>query len=144
METITVTRPVLVKVRVTESYRKTRVAVLQSTAQRIDAQMQQFEYQAKRIVTQLEQQSPQAIADVRRKIEGERQELLEARQKITAAIKEAGRWTPGEEVTEGRVESLVEIKVGDRWSEVMSVEVILQDGIVVEIRSGCGVVGSSD
>lgn len=144
METITVTRPVLVKVRVTEPYRKAQVAALQNTAQRIDVQMQQLEYQAKKIVTQLEQQNSQAVADVRRKIDGERQGLLDARQKITTALKEAGRWTLGEEVAEGRVESLVEIKVGDRWSEVMSVEVILQDGVVVEIRSGGGVVGSND
>ena len=144
METITVTRPVLVKVRVTEPYRKARVAALQSSAQRIDTQMQQLEYQAKKIVAQLEQQNSQAIADVRRKIEVERQGLLDTRQKITAALKESGRWTLGEEVAEGRVESLVEIKVGDRWSEIMSVEVILQDGLIIEIRSGGGVVGNSD
>ena len=144
METITVTRPVLVKVRVTEPYRKARVAALQNTAQRIDLQMQQLEYQAKKIVTQLEQQNPQAVGDVRCKIEGERQGLLDTRQKITAALKETGRWMLGDVVTEGRVESLVEIKVGDRWSEVMSVEVILQDGVVMEIRAGGGVVDSSD
>jgi len=51
-------------------------------------------------------------------------------------LKEVGKLTPGEEVIHGRVESIVELKVGDDWNGVMGVEVVLEDGKVIEIRQG--------
>lgn len=144
MEAITITRPVLIKVRVTENYRKARAAALQGAVQRIDNQLQQLELQGKRIISQLEKQNPQAVLQTRQKIEEEKHGLLGTRQKLVEGLKEAGRWSVGEEVLDGRVESLVEIKVGDQWSAVMGVEVVLEDGLVVEIRSGGEVVVNND
>jgi len=81
MEAITITRPVLVKVRVTENYRKARAAALQGAAQRIETQLQQLEFQGKKILAQLEKQNPQAIPQTRQKIEEDKQGLLNTRQK---------------------------------------------------------------
>ncbi|MDD4170345.1 MAG: YlqD family protein [Desulfotomaculaceae bacterium] len=40
----------------------------------------------------------------------------------------------GVEVVYGKMESPVEIKVGDDWRRVLGVEIVLQDGIITDIR----------
>lgn len=41
----------------------------------------------------------------------------------------------GSEITEGEVETLVEVKVGDDWEELLSNKAILiEDGIVIQIK----------
>jgi len=61
---------------------------------------------------------------------------LESRRLLTERLKEISRLEDGQEVVHGRVESLVDIKVGDRWDAVMSVELVLEDNRVIEIRPG--------
>ncbi|RYD02748.1 hypothetical protein N752_23495 [Desulforamulus aquiferis] len=36
---------------------------------------------------------------------------------------------------QGQVESIVDVKVGDNWHSLMTAEIVIEDGKVVEIRS---------
>lgn len=134
MESITITRPVIVKVRVTESYKKAVAVEIQNAVQKIDMQMQHLEFQARRIITDLEKQNPNGVAAGREQIEVERRRKLDSRQKLVDKLKEIGKISPGEEMIHSRLESLVELRVGDLWEQVMGVEIILEDGKVIEIR----------
>lgn len=134
MESITITRPVIVKVRVTESYKKAVAVEIQNAVQKIDMQMQHLEFQARRIITDLEKQNPNGVAAAREQIEMERRRKLDSRQKLVDKLKEIGKISPGEEMIHSRLESLVELRVGDLWEQVMGVEIILEDGKVIEIR----------
>jgi hypothetical protein len=51
-------------------------------------------------------------------------------------LKEIGMWSLDSEVTLGKMESPVTLQVGDQWNRMMSVEIILKDGFVTEIREG--------
>ncbi|MFZ5596301.1 MAG: YlqD family protein [Bacillota bacterium] len=141
MESVTITRPVIVKVRVTESYRKAAAAEVREAVARIDMLLKQLELQAKKIAGAGNVSTREAEGS--RAIEQERIKALESRLRLVGQLKEIGRLTDGQEVVHGRLESLVEIKVGDLWDRVMSVEVVLEDGRVVEIRQG-GLPGDSD
>ena len=77
MESLTLIRPVLVKVKVTEGYKKTAAAELQDAVRRV-------------------------------------------------------------EVAYGKMESIIDLKKGDDWRQVLGVEVVLQDGIVTAIRQSGG------
>lgn len=134
MESITITRPVIVKVRVTESYKKAVAVEIQNAVQKIDMQMQHLEFQARRIIADLEKRNPNGLAAAREQIEVERRRKLDSRQKLVNKLKEIGKLSPGEEVVHSRLESLVELRVGDLWEQVMGVEIILEDGKVIEIR----------
>jgi len=125
MESLTITRPVVIKVRVTDEYKRALSAEIRETIGRMDLQLQQMEFQASK-----------DIPAARQRLEEERQRRLEIRQQLVEKLKEVGKLAPGEEVVHGRVESLVELKVGDDWRGVMGVEVVLEDDKVIEIRRG--------
>jgi len=134
-QSITITRPVIVKVRVTEGYRKAAAVELREALARLDIQISHLDFQHKRI-TELEKKNPRGISGDMQKIEAERQKVLESRRLLTDRLKEISRLEDGQEIIHGRVESLVDIKVGDRWDAVMSVELVVEDNQVVEIRRG--------
>jgi len=135
MDAITVTRPVVVKVRVTEGYKRAAAAEIREAAARLDGRLAQLDYQYNKI-TELEKKNPRQFAGGLQQIEDERHKTREARGNLAQRIKEIGLLADGQEVVHGRVESLVEIKVGDNWQGLMSVEVVVEDGLVVEIRQG--------
>ncbi|MFZ5648534.1 MAG: YlqD family protein [Bacillota bacterium] len=135
IDSIRITRPVIIKVRVTEGYKKSVSAEVREALAGLDARMKHLEFQAKRL-TEMEKKDPRGQAGDFQKLEAERQKVLESRRVLTERLKEIGRLVEGQEVVHGRVESFVEVKVGDRWDSVMSVELVLQDGEVVEIRQG--------
>ncbi|MBE3587454.1 MAG: YlqD family protein [Thermoanaerobacteraceae bacterium] len=136
MEQITITRPVVIKVRVTENYKRQLAGEIQEAIARLDVQMQHLEFQARRLTAEMERKDPRGVPAIRQKIEQERSGRLETRQKLLDKLKEITCLTPGEEIIHGRVESIVDIKRGDHWQQIMDVEIVLEDWVVKEIRSG--------
>ncbi|OPY58186.1 MAG: hypothetical protein A4E55_01081 [Pelotomaculum sp. PtaU1.Bin035] len=134
MESLTLIRPVLVKAIVTDNYKKAAVKELQEAIQLIEADMQRLDFQEKRLVSELEKKSPQGIPAAKQRLDQERQRMAENRQKLIYRLKEVGQLTLGSEVVYGKMESPVEIKVGDDWRRVLGVEIVLQDGIITAIR----------
>ncbi|MDF9407451.1 YlqD family protein [Pelotomaculum isophthalicicum JI] len=134
MESLTLIRPVLVKVKVTDNYKKNAIAELQDAIRRIEIDLQRLDYQEKRLVVELEKKNPQGIPAARQHLDQERQRMAENRHKLIDRLKEVGELSLGAEVLYGKMESPVEIKVGDDWRRVLGVEVVLQDGVITEIR----------
>lgn len=101
----------------------------------MEVQINHLDFQHKRI-TELEKKNPRGISGDMQKIEAERQKVVESRRLLSDRLKEISRLEDGQEIIHGRVESLVDIKVGDRWDAVMSVELVVQDNQIIEIRRG--------
>ncbi|OAT79516.1 YlqD family protein [Desulfotomaculum copahuensis] len=135
MSRLTITRPVVVKIRVTDNYKKAVAAELQEAVTRLDAQLKQLEWQSRRIDA-ASGKPDAAAAAVRQQLESGRAACLSKRQELLEKLKSVGRLAPGEEVLHGRVESIVELQVGDDWRRVMGAEIVVEDGVVVEIRTG--------
>lgn len=139
MDSITVTRPVVVRVRVTDGYKKAAAAGVRDALAGTDARLAQLEAQYNKIAASeigAEKENPRGPSGVLQQIEADRRSLLESRNQLSARLKEIGRMAGGQEIVHGRVESLVEISLGDDWGKLMSVEVVIEDGKVVEIRQG--------
>lgn len=136
MDSITITRPVIIKVRVTEGYKKVIATELQALVKRLDQEIQQLEYQNKHLQGQEIKQDGQNIGLVLQKITEEIQQRVQKRQQYLGKIKDIGQLTLGTEVVHGKVESLVDLNLGDNWNQVMNVEVLVEDGKVLEIRQG--------
>ncbi|MGQ9825335.1 MAG: YlqD family protein [Desulfotomaculales bacterium] len=136
MESLTITRPVLVKVRVTEGYKKALSAEVQEAVARLEKKLLHMDFQFRRVLADLEKNSPREVPEARRQFEAERRKTLEAKQKLLEKLKEIGAFVPGEEVVDGEVESMFEVRGGDDWGRVMGVEVVLEDGRVAAIREG--------
>lgn len=142
-DSITITRPVIIKVRVTDSYKKTAAAELREAIVRLEGQLKQLEFHYKKII-EMEKNNSTGQSGNLHQIDVERQKIIESRRQLTERLKEIGALAPGQEVVHGRVESFVDVKVGDYWGSLLSVEIVLEDGRVAEIRQGGNRQGYSD
>lgn len=136
MDAINLIRPVLVKVKVTEAYKRAAAAELQESLKRVDLEMQHLDFQEKRLSPELEKKNPGGVAVARQRLDQERSLRQEKRRQLLDQLKGIGQLAPGTEVLFSKMESPVQIKTGDEWSKVLGVEVIIEDGIVIEIRQG--------
>lgn len=132
---ITVVRPIVVKAIVTEAFKRQYLSELEDTVKRLDAVIAQIDTQIRR--TELERQiTPQARA-IRQQLEVERSRQEAARMELAARIKEAEALQLQSEFSQGTVESTVELNVGDNFfTRLARAEIVIKDGIVIEIREG--------
>jgi len=138
MQSLTLIRPVLIKTKVTENYKKVLAVELQEAIRRVELDLQHLDFQEKRLLAELEKKNPQGIPAARQELDQERRRRLDSRQKLIDSLKEVGQLALGSEVISGKMESPVEVEVGDNWGQVIGMEIILQDGVVTEIRQGSG------
>jgi len=130
---ITVTRPVVIKTVVTESFKRLYIQDLEDAIKRVDALVQQIETQIRR--TELERQiSPQSRA-VRQQLELERARQEATKAELMMRLREAQDLVLNAEFPQGTMESLVEVSVGDNlFNKIGRTEVVVKDGIILEIR----------
>ena len=130
---ITVVRPVVVKAIVTETFKRQYLSELEDTVRRLDTVIGQIDTQIRR--TELERQiTPQARA-IRQQLEVERSRQEAARMELAARIKEAESLELNSEFSQGTIESMAELNVGDNFfTRLARAEVVIKDGIVIEIR----------
>ena len=130
---MTVVRPVVVKAIVTETFKRQYLGELEDTVKRLDGVITQIDTQIRR--TELERQiSPQSRA-FRQQLEVERSRQEAARMELQARIKEAEALEINSEFSQGTVESMVALSVGDNFfTRLARAEIIIKDGIVLEIR----------
>ena len=132
---ITVVRPVVVKAIVTDAFKRQYLSELEDTVKRLDAVIAQIDTQIRR--TELERQiTPQARA-IRQQLEVERSRQEAARMELAARLKEAEALELQSEFSQGTVESTVDLNVGDNFfTRLARAEIVIKDGIVIEIREG--------
>lgn len=134
MNSLTVRRPVVIKVKVTEEFKRKIAAELQFNLNKIESDIQSLEFQNKRLINELEKQNPQGIPAARQHLENQRNKKLETKNQLLEKIKEVGTLSIGSEIVHGTIESVTDIKVGDNWLDILGVEIIVQDDVIVEIR----------
>lgn len=137
MASIIVQRPVVIKTIVTDSFKRLYIADLEDAIKRVEAIVQQIDVQIRRF--DLERQVTPQTRALRQQLELER-----ARQEATAAelgarLREAQQLALNEEFTQGTLEGTVEVSVGDNlFDRISRTEVIVKDGIIMEIREASG------
>jgi len=134
MNSLTLLRPVLIKVKVTENYKRTAMGELQEAMERMDVDLQRLAFQEKSLTANSEKKAPRDGASPAEYLLPERQRLEENRYKLAIRCKEVEALALGTEVIYGKMESPKEINVGDHWGSLLSAEIILTDGIITEIR----------
>lgn len=133
MASITVQRPVIIKTIVTESFKRLYVADLEEAIKRVDAILQQIEVQSRRF--ELERQVTPQTRSIRGQLELERQRQEATRMELQARLRDAQELQLNTEFTQGTIEGLVEIGVGDNlFDKISRTEVVVKDGIILEIR----------
>ncbi len=130
---LTVTRPVVIKAVVTESFKRLYVQDLEDAIKRAETILEQITTQIRR--SELERQvSPQSRA-LRQQLEVEHARQEAARAELQMRLREAESLELNTEFTQGTVEGLVEVQVGDNlFNKLGRAEILVKDGIILEIR----------
>ncbi len=142
-ETLNLRRQAIIKALVTDTFKQQASAELQGALQQIDMQMQQLEFQGKRAISDLEKKGispagPELTAQLNQlkaQIEQERQNLFSAKNDMMQKLNMIGQLEAGSEFVQGNVDNFVDVKLGDNlYAKLSSPEIIVKDGIVIEIR----------
>ncbi|HHT01503.1 MAG TPA: hypothetical protein GXZ96_02250 [Firmicutes bacterium] len=132
--TLTIKHPVTVKSRVTPALRDELTAELREALQQVEINLHQLEFQAKRLTNEMERKNIAGGSAWREKLEDEKARYQDQKKQLLERLQEVSQLPDGSEVVRGTVEALTQVRVGDAWQRLASCEVLLEEGIIVEIR----------
>jgi len=135
MEKITVMRTIAVKQIVTENFKKKAAFEIQEALKKVEADIENFDKQTKKTITELTLKGHPQINQIKQQVETEKEKLNSYKQELLERLKIISKLNLDEEVVQGTIDGPMDIKVGDNFDSLGKVEIVLKDGVVVEIRS---------
>lgn len=119
----------------TEQTKQGITGEINQAIQGIQHELEQIEFQARKALADAEQHGPEAVQGLTARINQERGVRMERREQLMQQLVQIQQSPINSEIPGGQVESSVEVRVGDIWEEkVQGTEIVLKDGVVVEIR----------
>lgn len=135
-------RAISVKVVVTTRWKEEAQQQLQSQINQIDSELQQLEMQGQRMVAEIQKQSiqppgpqvQQQIESIQTQVTQKKSELLDRKNQSLQQLQQVQLLELEQEVSQGQIESIFTVEVGENLIKKMQVEVLLRDGTIEEIR----------
>jgi type VI protein secretion system component Hcp len=135
-------RTIAIKAVVTQRWKEETQQLLQSQVSELDGQLQQLEIQGQRAVTEIQKQNlqppgpqvAQQIESIQMQVNQQKSELLEQKNLALQQLQQVQFLELKQEVNQGQIEGYFSVKLGDNLISKMNVEVLLHDGVVMEIR----------
>jgi len=135
MASLTIMRPVALKVIVTQQFKEEMERDLQEAADTTQRRIEQIDFQARRVLADLQRSDLSQAMQVRQQIEAEKGRQEAVKKELTERAKEVRELELESEFPRGTLESLVEINEGDNlYDKLTQAEILIRDGIVVAIR----------
>jgi exonuclease VII large subunit len=142
MSQLSLKRAVNVRAIVTQRWKDEIQQGLQGQINEVDGQLQQLEMQGQRAIAEIKQQSlqppgpqvMQQIDNIQLQVNQKKSEFLEQKNSVLQQLQEVQTLELNQEVIQGQIESMFTVAVGDNLVSKMNVEILLRDGVVMEIR----------
>jgi YlqD protein len=142
MSQLSLKRSVNVRAIVTQRWKDEIQQGLQGQINEVDGQLQQLEMQGQRAIAEIKQQSlqppgpqvMQQIDNIQLQVNQKKSEFLEQKNNVLQQLQEVQTLELNQEVIQGQIESMFDVAVGDNLVAKMNVEILLRDGVVMEIR----------
>lgn len=142
IQSLVLKRSINLKVVVTPRWKEEVQQQLQKQIDQLDNQLQQLDSQGESAIAQLQSQSanlPQEqlqkqIASISAQVNQKKAQAMEKKNQALGQIQQIQLLEIGQEVNQGQLDSFVRVEPGDNLVQKMSVEILLRDGIVEEIR----------
>lgn len=140
MESIQLKRPVAIKAIVTEKFKSEATKEIQQALQNFDLGLQQLEFQGKRALSDLEKNTEvpnkeQARQNLQGQIEQQRAQINSQKAELMQRLNVISQLEMDSEFLQATVDNYVSVNVGDNlYNKLSNTEVIVKDGVVVEIR----------
>ena len=142
MSQLSLKRAVNIRAIVTQRWKDEIQQGLQGQINEVDGQLQQLEMQGQRAIAEIKQQSlqppgpqvMQQIDNIQLQVNQKKSEFLEQKNNVLQQLQEVQTLELNQEVIQGQIESMFNVAVGDNLVAKMNVEILLRDGVVMEIR----------
>ncbi len=135
MDSVTLKCPITIKSKVTEDLKLKLMADIQDNLNKVEAELQQLDFHAKRMLSEQAKLDAQGLPALRQHIDGENQKRLDFKNQMLEKMKETEKLELGAEITQGTLEQVVTLKVGDSLHDHMSAEILLEDGKIIAFRN---------
>jgi len=134
-ETIDIVRKVLVRSVVNTKLRSVLSAEVDGNLQNLERDFQAFSRHRDAYVNQCREKDVKPDYEVMKRMAMEEEKFRGQKDQWQRQLGEIRGLVDGEEFVHGTVDSLVSVGIGSNWHSVMTgVEVLLEDGVVKEIR----------
>ncbi|WP_232697003.1 YlqD family protein [Brevibacillus daliensis] len=134
---ISIERAIHVIIILTEKTKETLREEYLNKAQLVHMQMEQWLFQRKKLLAEAEKRSADGLRLVQEHLEKEEQGLRDKLSTLQFQLEQLDKLPEGSELHYQTLKSFVPVQVGDVWKErVGEAEIVIKDGIVVEIRQG--------
>ncbi len=140
--TLLLKRNIVLRVIVTERWKTEMQEQYQRQLQQIDGQIQQLEFQGKRAIAEIEKktiqpagpEAMQQIEMIKAQVNDQKVKLLNQKTQLLQQQTQVSGLALDQEVAQGTVESFFQATIGDNLVQKMQVDIVVQDGIIKEIR----------
>jgi len=135
MDSVTLKCPITIKSKVTEDLKQKLMADIQDNLNKVEAELEQLDFHAKRMLSEQAKLDAQGLPALRQHIDAENQKRLDFKNQMLEKLKETEKLELGAEITQGTLEQVVTLKVGDSLHDHMSAEILLEDGKIIAFRN---------
>lgn len=135
MASLTIMRPIALRVIVTEQFKQEMEKELQEAADTTQRRIDQIDFQARRVLADLQRTDLNQAMQVRQQIEAEKGRQESVKKELMERVEEVRKLDLGAEFPRGTLEGLAEVKEGDNlYDKLTQTEIVIKDGIVISIR----------
>lgn len=141
-DSLILTRQVTIKVIVTTRWKEEVTQQLQAQVKQLDSQIEQIDAQKKDAIAQLEKQKNEGnaakitkqVESINAQVNQKKGELLQKKNQFLQQLQQVQLLELEQQVTQGQMESLFEVKKGDNIVKKMQIEILMRDGVVEDIK----------
>ena len=134
MESINIIRKIVIKQVVTEEFKKTAVSDLQNALKQAETEMDDFEKKYRKMITEFTVKNLPQVDELRAQFEAEKERKGLLKNQLSEQFKAAMKLEIGTEIVQAVIDGPYELKVGDDFNKVNRQEIVVNNGIVQEIR----------
>lgn len=130
-----VKRPVIIKLVVTKALRLELEREYEGYIKKYEIEIEQLVFQSKKLLQEALKRGPEAQKLVQERLINEEKARREKIKQYKEMLSQLMHLPDGSEIEHSRLETEVEVNVGDNWDKLIGKnEIIVKDGMVVEIR----------
>jgi hypothetical protein len=135
-------RVINIKAVVTQRWKDETQQMLQAQITELDDQLQQLKMQGNRAIAEIKKQGlqppgpqvMQQVENIQMQVNQQEAQILEQKNVTLQQLQQVQFLDLNQEVNQGQVEGYFAAKLGDNMVAKMNVEILLHDGVIMEIR----------
>ncbi|WP_294521674.1 YlqD family protein [uncultured Anaerovibrio sp.] len=135
MDSVMVKFPMTIKAKLTEKLRASMLEDFHNRISQAQLEIQQINIQENRALNEVGEDNQEEIEMIHQHFGIERQKREDFVAQTEAQIADTEKLVLGAEIVQGTTERFVELKKGDNVRDQFNVEVVVEDDVIIAIRS---------